>query len=115
MLKPAGQEDPPQPERPVGDIVHELIEDGKAYARAELGIAKAVAAAKAKALALPAGLLGAALLLAIAAVTILAMGLFVVLARPLGPMLGALATFLVFAGLAAGLAWYAVERLRRDL
>ena len=27
-------------ERPIGELVHELIEDGKAYARAELGVAR---------------------------------------------------------------------------
>ena len=54
MLKPADP-GPPPPERPIGELVHELIEDGKAYARAEIGLAKAIAAAKGKALALPGG------------------------------------------------------------
>ena len=49
-----------RPERPIGEIVHELIEDGKAYARAEVDLAKAIAAAKGKALTLPAALFGAA-------------------------------------------------------
>ena len=31
-------------ERPVGELVHQLVEDGKAYARAEIGLAKAIAA-----------------------------------------------------------------------
>ena len=60
MLKPV--EPTPPPERPIGELVHELVEEGKAYARAELDLAKAIAAAKAKALALPAGVLVGALL-----------------------------------------------------
>jgi len=37
MLKPADP-GPPPAERPVGELVHELIEEGKAYARAEIGL-----------------------------------------------------------------------------
>ena len=57
MLKPVDP-GPPPAERPIGELVHELIEEGKAYARAEIGLAKAIAAAKGKALALPAALFG---------------------------------------------------------
>ena len=38
MLKPADP-GPPPPERPIGELVNELIEEGKAYAQAELGLA----------------------------------------------------------------------------
>jgi hypothetical protein len=113
MLKPPEGEQPP--ERPVGELVQELVEEGKAYAKAEIGLAKAIAAAKARALALPSALFGAAFLLAQAAVTVLAIGVYVVLYWAIGPILGAIVAFLIFAALAGGLAWYAVERLRRDL
>ena len=112
MLKPADQ---PPPERPVGEIVHELIEDGKAYARAEFGVAKAIAAAKARALALPAGLLGAAFALVQAAITALAVGVFAALYWVFGPVGAGIVAFLIFSALAGGLAWYAVQRLKRDL
>ena len=115
MLKPADQPQPPPPERPVGELVHELIEDGKAYARAELGVAKAIAAAKAKALALPAGLFGAAFVLAQAAITALAVGVFAALYWVFGPIGAGLVAFLLFSAVAGGLAWYAVQRLKRDL
>ena len=113
MLKPTEGEQPP--ERPVGDLVQELLEEGKAYARAEIGLAKAIATAKARALALPSALFGAAFLLAQAAVTVLAIGVYVALYWAMGPILGGFVAFLIFAGLAGGLAWYAVERLKRDL
>jgi len=113
MLKPA---DPgPQPERPIGELVHELIEDGKDYARAELGLARAIAIAKARALAIPAALFGTAFIFALAAVTALAVGLVLALARLIGPLLGGVAGLLIFAAIAAGLGWYGSQRLKRDL
>ena len=65
MLKPPNDPDAPPAdnERPIGELVHELIEDGKAYARAEVGVVKAMAAAKVNALKLPAILFGAAFVL----------------------------------------------------
>ena len=115
MLKPSEQSPPPRAERPVGEIVHELIEDGKAYARAEVGLVKAIATAKGKALALPAGLFFAALLLLQAAVVMLAFTLFGALIWLLGTVGAGVVTFLLFGGIAGWLAWYGVQRLRRDL
>ena len=118
MLKPAdpgtGRSEPGE-ERPVGDIVHRLIEDGKAYAKAELNLAKAIAANKGKALAIPAALLGAALLFAQAAVTILAVALFLALVPVMGPIAAGFVAFLVFAGIAGGLGWFAIQKAKRDL
>lgn len=118
MLQPA---DPklhsggPEDERPIGELVHQLVEDGKAYARAEVGVVKAIAAAKGRVLAMPAAYIGAAFLLAIGAVAALAVGVLLALALAIGPILAALVTFLLFGGIAAGLAWYAVQKVRKDL
>lgn len=113
MLKPA---DPgPQAERPIGELVHELIEDGKAYARAEIDLYKTIAAAKGKALAFPAALFAVAFILALAAITALAVGLVLALAKFIGPLLAGLVGLLLFAAIAGALAWYGVQRLRRDL
>jgi hypothetical protein len=114
MLKPADP-GPPPPERPVGELVHELIEDGKAYARAEIGLVKTIAAAKGKALALPVALFGAAFLFALAAVTALAVGVVEALATLIGPLAAGFAGLLIFAGIAGALGWYGYERLRRAL
>ncbi len=114
MLKRSEPLSPPHPERPIGELVHELVEEGKAYARAELGVAKAVASAKGKALGLPAALLGAALLIAQAAVTVLAVAVFGSLQWLLGTLLAGLVAFLIFAAIAGGLAWFAIQRVRRD-
>jgi protein-S-isoprenylcysteine O-methyltransferase Ste14 len=113
MLKPA--EPTPPPERPIGELVHELVEEGKAYGRAELDLAKAIAAAKARALALPAALFGIAFILALAAVTALAVGVVIALAKFLGPLLAGVVGLLIFAAIAAGLAWWGIERAKRAL
>ena len=115
MLKPADPAKAPQPERPIGDLVQQLTEEGKAYARAELAVAKAIASAKARALGLPAGLFVASLLLAQAAVTVFAVGVFAALYWLFGAVLAGFVAFLIFGGLAGALAWYAVQRLKRDL
>jgi Putative Actinobacterial Holin-X, holin superfamily III len=113
MLKPA---DPgPQSERPIGELVSELIDEGKAYARAELGLVKAIAAAKGKALAWPAGLFLLALIVVQSAVTILGVGIFMAALRPLGPILAALLASLIFLAIAGAIGWYCAQRLRRDL
>ena len=115
MLKPTEQPEEPGSERPVGELVHQLVEDGKAYAKAELDVVKAIAAAKGKALAVPAALFAAAVVLALAAVTALAVGVVIALAKFIGPLLAGIAGLLIFAGVGAGLAWYGYERLSRDL
>jgi len=113
MLKPTEGE--PPPERPIGELVHELVEEGKAYAKAEIDLAKAIAISKARALAIPSALFGVAFLLAQAAITALALGIFMVLYWLMGPILAGLAAFLIFGSLAGGLVWYAIQRLKRDL
>jgi hypothetical protein len=59
-------------ERPIGELFGQLIDEGKAYAKAELGLAKASAEAKADAAKKPA-LLGAASLLFLMRVVVLCM------------------------------------------
>ena len=115
MLKPVDQAEPPREERPVGDLVHQLVEEGKAYARAEIGLAKAIASAKAKALALPAALFGAAFMIALAAITALGVGVVLALAKFLGPLLAGIAGAVIFVGIAGGLAWYGAERVKQVL
>jgi hypothetical protein len=114
MLKPADP-GPPPAERPVAELVHELIEDGKAYAHAEIGVAKAIASAKGKALALPAALFGAAFICALAAVTALALGVVMALARFIGPLAAGFVGMLIFAAIAGLLGWWGTQRLRQDL
>ena len=117
MLKPPNEPEPTpgDSDRPVGELVHELIEEGKAYARAEVGLVKALATAKANAFKLPAILFGVAFLLSLAAITALALGVAMSLATLIGPLAGGIVAFLLFAAVAGGLAWYGAGRLRKDL
>lgn len=114
MLKPVDP-GPPSSERPVGELVHELIEEGKAYARAELGLVKAIAAAKGKALALPAAMFGVAFICVLAAITALALGVVLALETFIGPLAAGFIGMLIFAAIAGLLGWYGYNRLRHDL
>jgi hypothetical protein len=119
MLKPAdpvtsmGQEKGDG--RSFSALVHQLAEDGKAYAKAEPNLAKAIASAKAGALVVPAILFGAAFLLLQAGVTALAVATFLALLPVVGPFFAGLLAFMIFAGVAGGLGWFAVRKLRSDL
>jgi len=117
VLKPPNDPGPPSAdnERPIGELVHELIEDGKAYARAEIDVLKAMAAAKVNALKLPAILFGAAFVLLLAAITALAYGVAAGLATLIGPLAGGLVAFVLFAAVAGALIWVGVKKLREDL
>ena len=115
MLKVPEHASPPGAERPVGELIQRLIEDGKTHARAEVGLVKAIATAKASALALPLGLLAAALFISMAALNALAFGIVLALAKVVGPLLAGLIGMLLLAGLAGGLIWYAIGRIKTAL
>jgi hypothetical protein len=113
MLKPARdamQES--EDERPIGEVVSQLVDEGKAYARAEVELAKASAFAKAGEFKVPAILLFAALLFAQAAVTVLAVAIVLALAPLVGPLAGGLVAVLVAGGAAGLLAWLGIKRLQ---
>lgn len=114
MLKSADP-GPPPPERPVGELVHELIEDGKAYARAEIGLVKTIAAAKGKAVAIPAAMFGAAFLFVFGAIVALAVGVVIALETFVGPLAAGFLGMLIFAAVAGLLGWAGYSKLRRDL
>ena len=99
-------------EAPIGDLFGRLVEQGKGYARAEVGLAKAIASAKADAIKLPAILLGAALLFVIAGVVVFCMTIALALATLIGPFAGGLVATLIAFAIAGGLAWFAVGRLK---
>jgi hypothetical protein len=115
MLKPVDPGPPPQDERPVGELVHELIEDTKAYARAEIALYKAIAAAKGKAIAIPAVLFVAALLIGMSAINALAVGVVIALETFIGPLAAGFVGMLIFAAVAGLLGWAGYAKLRRDL
>ena len=99
-------------EKPIGELFSQLIDQGKAYAKAEVGLAKANAEVKAEHYKLPAILLFCALLFGQAAVTVLAVTVALALATLIGPLAGGLLAVLFAAGIAYLLYWLAMDRLK---
>jgi len=113
MLKPnpdAVRE--PEDGRPIGEIVGQLVEDGKAYARAEFDVGKAIAAAKARAVRAPLILLVAALFTAFGAVSALCVAIVLALDGLVGPLAAGVLAFVLVGGAAAGLGWLGVNKLK---
>lgn len=98
-----------QPES-VGDLFHRLVEDGKAYAKAEVDYYKTVGTERANALKMPAifGLL--AILFAHAAFLALCATLFVGLASLMSDTLAGLLTVVILLGIAGVLGYLAYSK-----
>ena len=116
MLKPPDEDPPSQPiDQPVGELIARVLEDGKAYAIAELNVVKAIAQERVGAFKAPAIALVAALLVSQAAIIIFALGITLALANLVGGLLAGIIGFLVFGGIAGGLVWWASTRIRDEL
>ena len=109
---PPGQLEP-EGERPIGEIVGDLVADGKAYARAEFNVVKTIAASKASGLKAPLALLGAAMLVGMAALNALAVAVFIMLALVMRPLFAGLLAFVLIAAVAAFLGMLGVRKLRQ--
>jgi hypothetical protein len=90
-------------DQPIGELFGRLIDEGKAYARAELGLARATAEAKAEAAKKPVLLGAASLMLLFAGVIVLCMTLALALATLAGPLAGGLIATLIIFAIAYGL------------
>jgi hypothetical protein len=106
---------PAEADRPIGEIVGQLVDDGKAYAKSEVEVVKAIAVAKSRALILPGVLFLTAFLLAITALSALGIGLFFALFAVMPALVAGLLAFAILAGIAALLGWIGVIRLRAIL
>jgi hypothetical protein len=116
VLKPPKEPLLPEPaEESVGELVQRVIEDGKTYAKAELGLARAQAADWLGALKLPAILLVLAVILALGSVVALAYGVAAGLATMIGPVAGGFVAFLIFGATAGCLAWLAASKIKELL
>jgi len=100
-----------QEEAPLGELVGRLIDQGKGYAYAEVGLAKALATARVETLKLPLALLAAALLFVIAGVVVFCMTIALALATLIGPLAGGLVATVVALGIAGSLALVAKKKL----
>jgi hypothetical protein len=100
-------------EKPIGELFEQLIDEGKAYARAELGLVKATAEAKVEGARKPALLGAASLLFLIAGVVVLCMTLALALATLVGPLAGGLIASLVTFAIAYLLYFLATKELEK--
>jgi sorbitol-specific phosphotransferase system component IIBC len=114
MLKPVDP-GPPSSDRSIGELVSDLIDHARDYARAEIDLLKAIAADKISGAAEPAMQFGLAFILALAGVAALAVGIVAALAKFIGPLAAGFTGLLIFAALAGLAGWYGVERLKRLL
>jgi fatty acid desaturase len=105
-LAKAGDEE----DKPIGELFGRLIDDGKAYAQAEIDLVRARAEDEAERAKLPAILGAGAFAFGMAAVIALVMTIVLTLASLLGPLVGGLLATLIAAAIAAGLGLSAVNR-----
>ena len=94
-------------EKPVGELFSKLIDEGKAYAKAEIGLAKATAEAKATSAKKPIIVGFAALLFLQSATTVFAVTVALALATLIGPLAGGLIATVIALGIAAVLGLWA--------
>jgi hypothetical protein len=85
-------------EESIGELFGRLVEDGRAYAEAELALAKAIAQYRAQRAGRALAALGAGAVLLLSAVTALAIGLVLGLSRYMSPFLAGLLVAAVLAG-----------------
>ena len=100
-------------EKPFGELFGRLVDDGKAYARAEFDLARASAEAKAEAAKKPVLLGVAALLFLQAGVVVLCMTIALALATLVGPLAGGMVATIITLGIAALLFWLARREYKR--
>lgn len=96
-------------EVPIGDLVGRLIDDGKAYAQAEVGLLRAKAESQVDRAKMPLILGGGALAFGLAAVIALVLTFVLSLASLLGPLGGGLLAVLIAVLIAAGLGFAALK------
>ena len=114
MLKPADTP-PGGDDRPIGELVSQLVDDGKAYAQAEIDLVKAIAADKAADARTAAILLGLALVVAFGAVVALCVGIVMALAAVMAPLLAGIVAFILIGGVAGILGWLGAQKIRAAL
>ena len=96
-------------EAPIGDLFGRLIDDGKAYAQAEIDLVRARAEGQVTRAKLPAILGGAAIAFGFAGVIALVLTMVLALASLLGPLGGGLLATLIAVLIAGGLGLAAVK------
>ena len=114
MLKPSGQHPPPGPERSMGDLIEQVLDDALEYGRAELELLKARVQELVESYVRAAILFAVAAVLTLAGIVTLFVGIAIALARWIGPLGGAVVSTLLAAGIAGLLVWLAMRDLKEQ-
>jgi hypothetical protein len=104
---------PGDEEPSVGDLVERLIDDGRAYAEAEVNLARARIEQRVASYRTAAIFGGSAVAAALVALICFAVTLVLALASLIGPLAGGLAATLLVAALAGGLFYVASDKWRK--
>lgn len=112
MLKPPEQRPPSEPDRPIGELIEQVLDDALDYGRAEVELLKARAREIAESYVRAAIFFGIAAVLALAGIVTLFVGIAIALGRWIGPLGGAFVSTLLAAAIAGGLAWLAMRDLK---
>ncbi len=112
MLKPALP--PPEPDRSIGEMIEQVIDDALDYGRAELALLKVRAQDVVEDYVRAAILFGIAAVLALAGIITLFVGIAIALARWIGPLGGAIVSTMLAAGIAGLLVWMAISDLKEE-
>ena len=112
MLKPAPP--PPEPDRSIGDLIEQVLDDAVDYGRAEIELVKARAEDLVHDYVRAAILFGVAAVLALAGVITLFVGVAIALARWIGPLGGAVVSMLIALAIGGFLAWLAMSDLKDE-
>ena len=101
-------------ETPIGELFGRRVDDGKAYAKAELGLVRATAETKADAVKKPLALAATALLFVQAGVVVFGVTLAIWLGTLIGPLGGGLVATVITFGIAGLLGWLAKREFERS-
>ena len=101
-------------EKPIGELFGRLVDDGKAYAKAELNLVRATAETKANAVKKPLALGAIAVLFVQAGVVVFGITIAMALATLIGPLAGGLVATTICFGIAGLLGWLAKRDYERS-
>jgi len=114
MLKAPEQPPPSEPDRSIGDLIEQLVDDVRDYGRAEIALLKARANEILEDYLHAAILFGIAAVFALAGVVTLFVGIAIALGRWIGPLGGAVVSTVLAAAIAGILAWFAMRELKDE-
>ena len=114
MLKAPEQPPPSEPDRSIGELIEQVLDDALDYGRAEIALLKARANEMVEDYVRAAILFGIAAVFALAGIVTLFVGIAITLARWIGPLGGAIVSALLAAAVAGVLAWFAMRDLKEE-